>query len=346
LQLELSTTALNKEEAQIRLDGLLLQKARLQAEAEGTDLAFPPEESKRQPALVEAERATFIARKNENTAKIAVLNAQIQQKQQIYKELRAKKRSLERNLNIIGQKVSMSAKLLAEKLTPQMDHLQLTSEYEDTKGQISSITEAIPGAYSALQEIKGRLEEEKTRVQREARTELSSVELAIARIRQTLSRAEDQQNRTTIRSPITGIIKNMRYNTIGGVVQPGEPIMDIVPLQDKLVVQARLNPIDRGYVAPGQKAVVKVLTYDYARYGGLEGTVVHVAPDSTIPDNAPPYFRVVVETNKTWLGSKKGEYPITPGMQTTVDIHTGSKTVIDYLITPILKLKHESFRER
>jgi membrane fusion protein, adhesin transport system len=122
--------------------------------------------------------------------------------------------------------------------------------------------------------------------------------------------------------------------------------MEIVPTGERLVIEAKLNPIDRGYVTVGQSATVKISTYDFSRYGGLEGIVSRVAPDSSTDENGTPYFRVVIQTDKNFLGHVEGEFPITPGMQATVDIHTGHKSVMDYLVKPVLKLRHEAFRER
>jgi adhesin transport system membrane fusion protein len=185
-----------------------------------------------------------------------------------------------------------------------------------------------------------------THFQREAEEQLGRTEQAIAQLEELLAEATEQGVRAEIKSPIDGIVKKLRYYTIGGIVSPGEPIMEIVPTGDKLVVEAKLNPTDRGYVNEGQRSLVKVSTYDFARYGGLDGTVANVAPDSTTDQNGTPYFRVIVQTDKTYLGEEEGKLPITPGMQATVDIHTGTKSVMEYLIKPVLKLRHEAFRER
>ena len=122
--------------------------------------------------------------------------------------------------------------------------------------------------------------------------------------------------------------------------------MEIVPSREKLIVEARLNPMDRGYVEAGQPAVVKISTYDFVRYGGLEGRVTLVAPDSSTGPNGQPFFRVLIETDKTWLGETREQFPISSGMQAIVDIQTGEKSVMEYLIKPVLKLRHEAFRER
>jgi adhesin transport system membrane fusion protein len=142
------------------------------------------------------------------------------------------------------------------------------------------------------------------------------------------------------------VVKNIRYTTVGGVVKPGDPIMEIVPADDTLVVEAKLNPVDRGYVREGQRAVVKVTAYEFVRYGGLEGRVALIAADSTTENNGNVFFRVVVETDRGYLGDAPGQYPVVAGMQASVDIHTGARNVIDYLVRPILKLRHEAFRER
>ena len=138
----------------------------------------------------------------------------------------------------------------------------------------------------------------------------------------------------------------MRYHTIGGTVKAGEPIIEIVPTGEKLVVNERLSPTDRAFVEAGQKVTVKLSAYDFARYGGLDGTVQMVVLDSSTDDKGNPYFRLVIEIKKTYLEVEEGQFPITPGMQVTIDVHTGTKSVLDYLIKPVLKLKHEAFGER
>ena len=138
----------------------------------------------------------------------------------------------------------------------------------------------------------------------------------------------------------------MRFYTIGAVVRPGEAIMDIVPSDDKLVIEARLNPQDVGYVREGQLATVKISTYDYIRYGGLNAVVTLVSPDSHQDESGNTYFRVVAETDRSYLGDQPGDFPITSGMEAMIDIHTGTNSVLTYLLKPVLKLRHEAFRER
>lgn len=153
--------------------------------------------------------------------------------------------------------------------------------------------------------------------------------------------------RAEIKSPIDGVVQSLRYHTIGAVAQPGEPLMEIVPTQDKLVVEAKLSPTDVGQVKVGQPTVVKISTYDFSQYGALEGLVTYIAADSqTDPQSGSTYFRVVAETDRTYLGGRPGELPITPGMQATLDIHTGERSVLEFLLRPVKTVGSEAFRER
>lgn len=346
LQLDLATTAMNAEEITVKLDGLMLQKARLEAEAHNQALSFPKEEAARQPALLEAERKTFDARRREHEQTVSVLERQLAQKESEVRELDTKRSAAANNLRLLRQRVEMSANLLKEGLTPKMDHLHLEGEAQQHAGELATVEQSLPRVRAALAEVRDRIEESRLSFRRNALDQLGQIELNIAFNKGQLAKATGQRERTQIRSPIAGVVKNMRYHTIGGVVQPGEAVMEIVPTDDNVVVEARLSPTDRGYVEVGQPAMVKISSYDFSRFGGLEGKVILVAPDSTVSEKGEPHFRVVVQTDKTWLGDRKGDLPITPGMQATVDIHTGSKTVLDYLLKPVLKVRDEAFRER
>jgi len=317
-------------------------------------------------------------RKRELNSPAGSLRQQARQKELEIKELEAQREAKRNNLRLANERLKMSANLLADGLVPKMDHLQLEAEVDSLEGDLQKLEQSIPRARAALAEAQGLLKEEIesvdadiasltpsiTRAQaavdearqrareeeigfrREAQEDLVKTEQSLARLNELLSKATEQSIRADIRSPINGIVKNLRYHTIGGVVQPGEPIMEIVPTGERLVIEAKLNPTDRGYVSVGQPTMVKISTYDYARYGGLRGVVTMVAPDTSTDEEGTPFFRVLVETEKTYLGRAEGELPIIPGMQATVDIHTGSRTVIEYLIKPVLKLRHEAFRER
>ena len=346
LQLDLAGGGANLKELHVRLDSQLLIRARLIAEAEDTEPSFPQEAADRRPNLVRSQLNAFTARKRELDSTLNVMKEQVRQRELETQELTARRKAVGRNFKLASERLKMSKSLLAEGLTAKMEHLELEAEVESLEGEMNSLEPAVPRARAAVNEAKQRMKEGKIRFNREAREELGKTEQEIARVKELLTLATEQGTRAEIKSPIDGVVKNLRFNTIGGVIRPGEPILEIVPTGENLVIESRLSPIDRGYVNEGQAAMVKISTYDFARYGGLEGTVIQLAPDTTIDENGQPYFRVIVQTDKNYLGETEGSLPIVPGMQATVDIHTGKKTVMDYLIRPVLKLRHEAFRER
>jgi adhesin transport system membrane fusion protein len=316
------------------------------AEANGEPFAVPKNVSPRLADVLTSERDAYESRRRQFESARAVLASQAEQRALEVKSLEAKRVVLQNNLKLARERLSMSKRLLERELVARMEHLQLEAEVESLQGQITETETSIPKANVALAEAREVEREAQLKFRRAAAEELGQVELSIARTRELLAKATDQETRAVIRSPIEGVVKNLRFHTIGGVVRPGDPIMEIVPLNEQLVVEARLSPVDVGYVRTGQPAVVKVSTYDFVRYGALDGAVANVAADSSLDRNGQPYFKVVVQTDKAYLGDRPGEFPIAPGMQASVDIHTGSKPVLTYLITPVLKLRHEAFRER
>lgn len=347
VQLALGGARASREELQVQLDAHILTRERLKAEIADAAPAFPKDVAERRPELALAESATLDARRAEMHGRLGVARQKVTQRELEIKELEARQHGVEANLRLGRERLRLSGDLLRSGLTPRMEHLEIQREIESLTGESKVLEQTVPRAKAALAESRAFLEEEREGFRRRAVEELSKNELLLARVQETLTEASDRVRRTEIRSPIDGIVKNMRFHTLGGVVRPGEPIMEIVPVGDALVVEARLNPVDRGYVQAGQKAVVKISTYDFVRYGGLDGVVERIAADTnTDPATGQPYYVVIVRTAKTFLGDKEGEFPITPGMQATVDIHTGSRSVLNYLVKPVLKLRNEAFRER
>jgi len=346
VRLDLTQSDTYQAELSVTLDGLVLRRARLAAEADGTDPEFPAEVAERRPAAVVNERNAFNARIDEQRSVVNALEEQIKQRRGEIRQMEVEQATLREQLAIAQQNLEIANDLITDGLISKLDHLAAQAEVERLSGQLDSTREGLPGALSALTEAKAHLEETGLAFRRNALEELASVDLAIETTREELIRAAAVTDRTLIASPIDGIVKSLKFHTIGAVVRPGEAIMDIVPSHEQLVVEARLDLQDVGYVRVGQSAVVKISTYDYIRYGFLPAKVVLVSPDSHQDESGNTYFRVVVETERAYLGAEPGQLPITAGMEATVDIHTGSNTVMHYLLKPVLKLKSEAFRER
>ncbi|PJK28626.1 HlyD family type I secretion periplasmic adaptor subunit [Minwuia thermotolerans] len=352
IRIGLAPNQANREELLYRVDALKLSAARHRALASGQalesdkPLEFPPEAAERHPDLVAIETEAYESRRNQSRSQASLLRNQLRQRQAELAELQSKARALEGNLAVARKRFEISAGLLEKSLTPRIEHLELEAEVQDLEGRLDTTRKAIPRVNASIDEARDRIEEEELRVHAEATEALSKTEQELGRLVELLSEATDQQLRATIRSPIDGVVKNLTANTIGGVVRPGEPIMEIVPLDETLVIQAKLNPVDRGYVEVGQEARVKITAYDFFQYGALNGRVIRIGADANRLPSGEPYFDVVIETRSSFTDKSGAVLPITPGMQAAVDIHTGDRSVLTYLLKPFLRLKQEGFRER
>jgi adhesin transport system membrane fusion protein len=269
----------------------------------------------------------------------------VTQNRQKLAESRERLVALEASFKIAKQEVAISADLVKDKLTSQLDHFQRQSNYERLSGEIASLRQSITGLQAGINESVARRQQEEARFNREAANEAGDMERKMASLSEELTRANDQEDRSVIRAPIDGVVKNVRFQTAGNVVKPGEPIMEVVPLKDQLVIEVKLSPADRGYINMKQDALVKISTYDYLRYGGLDGTVTGIAADTDLGRNEEQFYRVIVSTDKSWLGDKQGQFPITPGMVGEVDIKVDTQSILWALLKPVLKLKADAFKE-
>lgn len=346
VQLDLSASGTREAELLVTLDGLILRRARLLAEANGGEPEFPEDVVERRPQMAQNELNSLHARIAEMESSMIGLEEQVRQREADLHQFEEEARALSSQLALAREAFAMAEDLITDGLISRQDHLAAKTEVDQIRGQLATVNARIPGAESALVQAKERMNEADLGFQRNALEELANVEISIDTTTEEILKATAISGRTLIVSPIDGVVKSMRFYTIGAVVRPGEAIMDIVPSDDQLVIEARLNPQDVGYVREGQRATVKISTYDYIRYGGLDAVVTLVSPDSHQDESGNTYFRVVAETDRSYLGDQPGDFPITSGMEAMVDIHTGTNSVLTYLLKPVLKLRHEAFRER
>ena len=218
--------------------------------------------------------------------------------------------------------------------------------HEQLNLQISELVIARPLAESVVTEIDRQEQQEHIRYQREASERLREVELELVSLREQLERAADQANRTEIISPVDGVVQGLQINTIGGVIEPGQPILQVVPIGESLVVEAHLPPADIGHVHAGQRAVVRLSTYDFFRYGDLEGVIEHISADRHVTPEGAAYYLVRIRLDQQILEPENGEtYPILPGMEAEIDIQIGTRTALQYMLEPVLKLRQDAFGE-
>lgn len=333
-------------ESRMRLLALQAKAERLKAEA--ADVPFIPSKAlaKERPEVVRRELELHGSRQQQQSATINILNQQVSQRQQELTELNAKKRQLDRSYHLVLRELELTKPLVAEGAISEVELLRLERTVNELKGDLESTTLAIPKARSKSQEAMRKVEEAKLSFLNEVRSELNEVTAEISRITESNTALKDRVQRTVVRSLVKGQVKRLLVNTVGGVIQPGMDIVEVVPLEDSLLVEARIRPSDIGFLHPGQKAVVKFSAYDFAIYGGLEADLEYISADSLTDEQGEPYYLVRVRTKKNYLGEEGSPLAIIPGMMAGVDILTGKKTVLEYLLKPVLRAKEFALTER
>jgi adhesin transport system membrane fusion protein len=243
-------------------------------------------------------------------------------------------------LAILGPAVAAGAASRVDLLKAQQEAQNYKSEMANARAQLGS-------AKAALQEAQSKLQEAVATFRAESSGEIAKQQSDLASVNESMKEASAKVGRTELRSPVKGTVKEIKTRTIGGVIQPAQDIMEIVPIEDSLLIEAQIRPQDRGFIAPNQKAKVKITAYDYSIYGGLDATLEQISADAIENEKKELFFRVRLRTDKNFLVGKQGEQlPIIPGMTATVDILTGNKTVLEYLLKPILKARETALTER
>jgi len=336
---------------------------RLEAELNGLSPVFPENlpamlaESVGQPitadvtgqaaSVIRDQQAAWQARTQQRNAELEVLESQYQQKKHEVQEQTTRKKQLDRSLALAAEQRNIAWPLVQRGNFSRVEYLGMQQKVVQLQGEIETLAAAIPKTQAAAQEAQQRISFRKAELDTAITEEINKRRLELASLRETLAAGGDRVTRTELRSPVRGTVQKIYINTVGGVVKPGESIMEIVPLDDTLLVEARVRPSDVAFLRPGQSAKVKITAYDFSIYGGLDGILEQISPD-TIEDEKTGefYYQVTVRTQRTSIHHNGEELPIIPGMMTSVDIMIGKKTVLDYLLKPILKAREKALRER
>lgn len=336
----------NKGESEVDRFTLTAQVERLSAEAEGRPFKLPAEVIAKAPQVAADELALYQSRQQRLRSEQRTLNEQLRQKTQELAEFRAKQEQYRSSLGLVQQELNMSTPLVASGAVSPVEILRLRRSAVEIRGSMDATTLAIPRADSAINEIKSKVQESEFAFRSDASKELNEKRSDLAKITATSIAIDDRVTRTTVVSPVRGIVKMLKVNTIGGVVQPGSDLVEIVPLEDNLLIEAKVRPQDVAFLHPGQKAMVKFSAYDYTIYGGLPAKLELIGADTTTDDKGNSFYLIQVRTDRNHLGSDAKPLLIIPGMTATVDIITGEKSVLDYLLKPVLKARTEALRER
>ena len=336
------------EEQQAKLESLEASIARLISEASNQkSIKFSKDLLKSNPAVVKAERALFLSRKSERDAGLSVVKQQYQQKKQENNEAKATYEQKKQSYLIAKEELDLTIPLVNDGVVSKVDYLRLKRQVTELDGEIKRAYASKKRTEAGIKEASQKIAEFKQAVKTKILEEKAEKEEQYARIKALITASEDTVNRTEVKSPVTGTIKTMLFNTIGGVIQPAQDIAEIVPLGDTLVIEAKVFPKDIAFIHPNQKAVVKFSAYDFSIYGGLDAQLEQISADSVYDErNQVSYYKIKVRTNKNYLGLRHENLTIIPGMTATVDLITGKKTVMQYLLKPVLKAQQIALTER
>ena len=319
---------------------------RLEAELRGQEPIFPDDLQHKVPQIVADQRTLFDKRDSQRAAEKSMLRLQFEQREHEVDDLLAKQHELASSLAIVQQQVNIVKPLFDQKNYSHMDYLELQQKLVNLQGSLESIATAIPKARAAAREAEQKLTMRRSEMDSAISEELNKKRSELASFEQTLAAGSDRVVRKEIRSPVRGTVKQVMVNTIGGVAKPGETLMEIVPLDDTLIIEARIRPADIAFIRPQQKATVKITAYDSAIYGTLSGEVETISADTIEDKKGDHFYNVRLRTSTNAIHYKGKELPIIPGMVATVDILTGEKTIMNYLLKPILKASQNALHER
>lgn len=323
---------------------LLAKAARLRALAEGRAFEAPAEVAKEAPNLIEQERALYQARRSELDASVGIARQQLAQRNQEIVEMRARREQAAQGLDLTSKELAVTKPLLGSGAVSEVDLLRLERDMARFRGERDQAAAQISRIQAAISEATRKIDEVDLRLRNEARSELSETNAKLASVSEGSLALSDKVKHADVRSPVKGTVNRLLFNTVGGVVLPGKEVVEVVPLEDNLLLEARILPKDIAFLRPGQKALVKFTAYDFAIYGGLDAVLEHIGADTVLDDKGNAFYVVRVRTLKNSLGGQN--LPIIPGMVAQVDIMTGKKTVLSYLLKPVLRAKYYAFSER
>jgi membrane fusion protein, adhesin transport system len=343
LQIDSTRFQSSANEGQAQYSSLSAKAARLRALAEGTKFDPPAQTLKDEPQLVEEERRLYEARNSELEAQLSIARQQLTQRQQELTETRAKHAQAAQAYDLSARELTVTKPLLASGAVSEVELLRLERDVARFRGERDMASAQISRVQSAIAEASKKIQEVELNFRNDARKELADTLGKLNAMSETNLGLEDKVKHSAIRSPVKGTVKRLLVNTVGGVVQPGKDIVEIVPLEDALLLEAKVAPRDIAFLHPGQPAIVKFTAYDFSIYGGLPAKLEQIGADSLTDEKGNTFYVVRVRTDRPSLGK---DLPIIPGMVAEVDIVTGHKSILSYLLKPVLRAKQAALTER
>ena len=322
---------------------LQARAARLQALTSNIEFQMPQHIVDESPDIADHEHKLYLSNQKELDEQVSIAKSQLTQRQEELNEVRAKLVQVSRALELSQQELNVTKPLLASGAISEVEILRLEGEVSNASGEKQQALAQEQRLISAIEESQSKLRETELLVTNKWRTELSEVLSKVASLTESSSGLADKIKLAEIRSPVRGTVQRVFTNTVGGVVQPGHEVIEMVPLDDQLLIEAKVSPKDIAFLHPDQDAIVKFTAYDFVVYGGLKGKVEHISADTITDEKDRTYYIVRVRTDRAGFDPS---LPIMPGMMTQVDILTGKKTILAYLLKPVLRAKQNAMTER
>ena len=319
---------------------------RLEAEKNGTEPVFSAELREKAPQIVSDQEEMFQTRRDKFISEAQLLESQYKQRLEDVDEQQGRKVQLEKTLALAEERRDIAKPLVDRKLFSKVDYLDLEQRVVTLGGDIEALSSTMSKAKEAAEEARRKLALRKAEMEAQISEEINKRRTELTSLQEVLSAGGDRVTRTELRSPVRGTVKRVVVNTLGGVVRPGDPVMEVVPLDDTLLVEARIRPADIAFIHADQKAMVKISAYDFSIYGGLEARVEQISADTIEDRKGEYYYLVKLRTQKNAINYRNEQLPIIPGMVASVDIISGKKSILDYLLKPILKARQNALRER
>jgi len=346
--LKISDVAFASEErgTAAKQESLLAKKARLEAEANGKPFALPEELITKVPDIARNEEQLYQSRQRELENAKAILNDRISSAEAQLAELGAKVSRLSESKKLVQQELEITRRMVEQRAVPKLDEIRLNREVNDLSGQINEAAEERQGLQAELNSARKEREDQDNKFRSQALGELNDVQTQLSQLNESLTAIGDRVDRSELRSPVEGVVNKIMLKTIGGVVEPAMKLVEIVPLDDNLKIIARVAPSEIAFLRPGQPVKVKISAYDPQRYGALEGELVRLGANSVTDSKGNIFFEIEVRTAKNHLGDGEHPLPITPGMVAQTEIITGERSILGYLMRPVLRAKDRAFTER
>ena len=348
MTLDRTLSEANLDSGEVTFEALQYKVDRLEAEVAGRTPRFVPPANPQLADQVAVEQSLYLSRQSDQAAELAGARDRITQAQRSVAEAEANRAAAVSSRDAAREQLDLLRPLVDNGVEPRASLIQAQRNYDVAQSQAASASASLSRAQAAVSEANAALAQIRQRRRAEAASELAAARAELAAQRSALPAAQDRLSRTTIRSPLAGRVNRVLVNTVGGSIQPGQPLAEIVPSDGNLVVQARVSPSDIAFVFPGQDALIKITAYDYAVYGGLEGKVENISPDAIVDERTgESFYTVRVRANERGLRAQNGTLmPITPGMVADVNLTGDKRSVLDYILTPLTRVRNDAFREQ